>query len=635
MMKRIILVILFLVITAAALYSCLHDTVPAITMVNFAPPENAELIVRDIRARGFTLEWTEATGNDYEYAIVVNDNIVLGFTPGFMLNGTHRVTGLLAGQTYHITLLVRAENVHAAEYLTADVTLPHIGIATFANVWINGREAGFNPMTDTFSYYYFPNMEPGEFILTYRLMPGCVLYINGERVEQTEIRLEPYEALEVTVLHERTQVAQDYIIYAGSRNNGIPIVIIDTEDNRRIRDRETNVPARMQIIDPTGYNPLGLGLYVGPIEIRGRGNSSWGMPKQSWNIFLPDRTPLFGMAPGRAWALIANYADKSLMRNYIAYEFARDLGTAMSPRSQFVDVILNGDFMGNYMLVERIRVGEGRLNFPRIRADTVCEYELTGTFVLEICHPDRLRGRLTDTFTSTIITRRRNQQQWAIDRWGVAMGEIVKIRVPSARDLPRAAFEYIRDYFNAAEDALFGDNFTCPDTGWRNYLDSASFVDWYLIHEFFKDVDGNFRLSTFLHKPRGGKLYMGPVWDFDIAAGNAYYAGGDNPEGWYVRTAPWFRRLFEDESFEQEFKDRWNYLMANGYFDRFFQRIDDTAAKLERSAEMNFQRWQILGRWVWPNVAGYQNRTTYQCEVNQLKDWMTRRLEWMDREINR
>jgi hypothetical protein len=124
------------------------------------------------------------------------------------------------------------------------------------------------------------------------------------------------------------------------------------------------------------------------------------------------------------------------------------------------------------------------------------------------------------------------------------------------------------------------------------------------------------------------------VWDFDLAAGNANYRSGDDPAGWYIRTSTWHSRLFECEAFEQQFKDRWNYLYTNGYFDRALQRIDDTAEVLARSAEMNFERWPVLGRWVWPNAAGYRNRTTYQSEVDYLKEWLTARKEWINNEVN-
>ena len=659
--KKITLVLMLVIL--AGLYSCFaEENIPAIAMLDFVPPENAELIVRDIRVRGFTLEWTEAAGNQYEYAIAVshdgniedyntalaNDNIVLDFTPGFMLNGTHRITGLLAGQEYQIKLFVRARNVRVTEYLTAAATLPHSGIAGFSNVWINGREAVFDRTQDRFAYYKFayqdlitrgPMAQPqaeNEFIFTYQLMPGCVLYINGVRTDTPAISLALHEPLEVTVLHERLQTAQDFTIYVGSRCNGLPVVILNTQGGRQIESRTGTIRANMRIIDNTTHNPLGIGLFDGSIDIRGRGSSSWGMPKQGWSFNTIETAQLLDMAPGRTWALIANYADKSLMRNYLAQEFARDLGMAFAARNRFVDLILNGDYMGTYTITERVRIGEGRLNLPRLRYDMTDPYELTGSYVLELTARGRLRAGQV-WFTTPVLSNpnayRHYLPDWAF-AWGFE-GDTFIIRQPRReRDLSQAAIDYITNYVIATENALFGDDFTCPDTGFRAYIDTPSFIDWYLVQELFRNVDGDFRLSTYLHKPRGGKLHMGPVWDFDIAAGNANYRGGYRTDDWYIRTGIWFARLFQCEAFEQEFADRWNYLMANGYFDRFFQRIDDTEAKLARSAEMNFERWPILGRWVWPNVAGYRDRTTYQCEVNQLREWLTARIEWMDYEIN-
>jgi hypothetical protein len=616
-------------------------------MIAFVPPENAELTVRDIRVRGFTLDWSEPHENEYiyEYAIAVSHdgnieeyetalehgNIVLDFTPAQMLNSTHRVTGLLPGREYNIKLFVRARNITTSEYLSASATLPFIDDAELLNVWVNGHEAIYNRAEDSFSHYYFPGMGEEEYSFTYQLLWGCFMYIDGERTEDEVIQLTSGESLEVTVIHERTGTARDYIIYAGSRNNGIPIVIIDTES--RVRDKVTNIPGHMTIID-SKYNPLGIGLSDGPIEMRGRGNSSWGMPKQGYNLFLPHNAQIFDMAPGDSWVLVANFADKSLMRNYIVYEFARDLGAEMAPKMRFVDLILNGEFMGNYILGERIKVGRGRLDFPRIRPDMTDAHELTGTYVLEIndlgrVNQDRVRAEEIRLFFSPHV----NPSIRTV--WGHPSGTVVVIRQPAARNLPEAGFEYIRDYFNAADDALFGENFKCPERGYRAYLDVPSWIDWYLINEFVKNVDGDFRLSTFLYKPRGGKLHKGPVWDFDLAAGNADYLTGYDPEGWYVRTSVWHSRLFECETFEQEFKDRWNYLKNNGYFDVLFQRIDDTAEKLRRSAEMNFARWPILGHYVWPNANNPWARTTYQHEIDYLKEWLTLRLEWMDREINR
>jgi hypothetical protein len=183
---------------------------------------------------------------------------------------------------------------------------------------------------------------------------------------------------------------------------------------------------------------------------------------------------------------------------------------------------------------------------------------------------------------------------------------------------------------NAAENALFGDDFTDPETGYRAYIDTAAFIDWYIINELFKRTGSDFSDGVYFYKPRDGKLSMGPVWDFENAAGNTRYAGGYNPEGWHVRNGSWFARLFSDEAFEQEFKARWDYIKSSDIFDNMLARIDDTARLLEKSQAMNFTRWLILGVNIWPNDDGASSRRSYQAEVNYLKDWLRTRIRWMD-----
>lgn len=634
-MKKKITLMLFIPVIAFIIYSCTLDKNATPVMADFNAPDNAVLTVRDIRAKGATLDWTDISGKGYEYAIAAsydgkiedyrtaleNGKVVLDFTPAEMLNGTYKIATLIPGKNYEIKLFVRAENIEATEYLKSSANLPYIDDAEIYSIKINGEEAMYEKSTDRFTYYYLQGTEDEaeSYSFTYSIMRGCALYIDGVKVEDKEIPLTAHEVLEVTVVHEATQAARDYSIYVGSRKNGLPIVIINTENSRKIRDKTTDISASIKIIDSV-YNPLGVGLYEGEIEIRGRGNSSFGMPKKGYNFSIAQETQILDMAPSKDWMLAANYSDKSLMRNYTAYEFSRDLGAAFSPKMRYVDLILNGNYLGNYMIGERVKVDEGRLDFPKITADTTDEYELTGTYVLEVNSADKWNQ--TEVIFETSKINLKKQHFWSI-------------RQPGSSNITPAAYEYIKNYVNAAEDALFGDNFKDPENGYRAYIDTASVIDWYLVNELYKQVDANFHTSTFFYKPRGAKLHMGPVWDFDLGGGNADYSGCDNPEGWYVRGAAWITRMFEDEAFVKEFKDRWNYVKNNGYFDVFFQRIDETAEYIKKSAEMNFQRWQILGIYVWPNAGNVWERTTYQSEVDFFKEWITLRIEWMDKEINK
>lgn len=641
---KIFLTLILTLIPAIIISSCSPDKGAAYTsnLLEFAVPENAALTIRDVRVKGFTLDWDNIPGDDYEYAVAAssdghlesyetaleNNKILLHFTPSGILNGTYRATKMIPGKEYTIKLFVRTGNTKPAEYLETKAVLPYVDDAEILSVHINGIETVYSKEDDSFSYYYFPGIseeddedESGEnkgYTFTYKLLRGCALYINGVKTEAEEIPVVPFEPLEVTAVNERTLAARDYIIQVDTIDNGIPVVIINTEDNRRIRDKDVRKAAHIEIIDSRS-NPYGIGLYSGAIEIKGRGNSSFGMPKKGYNLEIAEKVQILDMPSSRDWMLMANYSDKSLMRNYTAYELSRDMGAEFAAKLRYVDLVFNGDYLGNYVLGERVKIDDGRLNLEKIKADTTDEYELTGGYVLEV--------NSTDKYSPTEII-------FETDKVKLRKGHFFSIKQPSAANITPEAYEYIKNYVNETENALFSDDFTNPETGYRAYIDTASVIDWYLVNELYKQVDANFHTSVYLYKPRGEKLHMGPVWDFDLGAGNADYSGCDNPKGWYVRNADWITRMFEDETFAAEFKERWNYVKER-YFDGLFKRIDDTAKFLEKSQKTNFERWPILGTYVWPNAGNVSERTTYQSEIDYLKEWLTLRIEWMDEEINK
>jgi len=321
------------------------------------------------------------------------------------------------------------------------------------------------------------------------------------------------------------------------------------------------------------------------------------------------------------------------MRNYTAYELYRDMGALFSPKFRFVDLIINGKYMGTYCIGERIKIEKGRLDLPKIKAEETIKDTKTGTLVVPPTSGADLSGSYvlevnsTDKYDKSEIIFETKKINWNRDHF-------FSIKQPGEKNLSVEAYEYIKGYVNDTEDALFADNFKDPVNGYRKYIDTSTFIDWYIVNEIYKNVDSGFHTSVYMYKPRDGKLCMGPVWDFDLGAGNADYAGCDDPKGWYVRNSAWFTRLFEDEAFAKEFKDRWNYLKAN-CFDKTFKRIGDTAQLLHKSQAMNFDKWQILGVYVWPNAGDVRSRNTYESEIEYLKEWLTARIEWMDKEINK
>lgn len=594
--------------------------------------ENAVLTVSDIRVKGFTLSWPEFD-KDCEYAVAASHNnkienyqtalengcIILDFTPADILEGTYRVKGVIPGKEYEIKLFVRKPGAKAEEYLKSKAVLPYIDDAELVNVYLDGEQMLYDKTEDSFTHFYIPGKkDSSNFKITYKTARLCNLYMNGKKIENGEFTIQAGESVSVVAVNEKTGAARDYEIAVKTIDNGIPVLIIETEGTRSVSSRNKYIDAQMLLLD-NNSDSYGKGLYSGQITIKGRGNSSFGMPKRSYNINTPGKIKLLDMAESKDWILTANFSDKSLMRNYIAFELYRDMGAAFSPKFRFVDLILNGEYSGTYCLGERIKIDPGRLDIPKIKAGKTSGGDLSGGYVLEVNSTDKY-----DRDEIIFETKRIN--------WGTA--HFFSIKQPGEKNISEEAYNYISQYVNDTEDALFGKNFDDPKEGYRKYIDVPTFIDWYIVNEVFKNVDAGFHTSVYMYKTRGGKLCMGPVWDFDLGAGNADYSGCDDPAGWYVRYSAWFGRLFEDISFTAEFCERWNYVKEN-YFKKTFERITETAELLKNSQSMNFAKWPILGVYVWPNAGNVSERNTYEKEIEYLKEWLLARIEWMDGEINK
>lgn len=367
---------------------------------------------------------------------------------------------------------------------------------------------------------------------------------------------------------------------------------IFTENGAPIDSKETKVPAEFRFVGSDGQ------LLTGSMEIRAHGNSTLGFPKHSYKFELTEKSGFTGFVPEKDWVLLANYSDKTLMRNFLAFELSRALGARYSPRAEFVDIRLNGAFRGNYLLTERIKVSPARLNLAKLGPGDTGGEALTGGYLMEIYH----RGAEKFNF--------RTRQ-----------GLYFNLKAP--KELAPEQFRYIRDYVQTAEDELFS-----PGLGnYESFLDLDQFIAWYLVNELFRNQDAAVYASIYVHKDRGGKLAMGPVWDFDIAAGNINYDDNFLTDGWWIQVkSPWFRRLFQDPSFRAKVSARWQAI-RRAQVESLFQLLNETAARLQESQRLNFLRWPILGEYVWPN---YVVTGSYEGEVAYLRDWLHKRTLWLD-----
>jgi len=382
----------------------------------------------------------------------------------------------------------------------------------------------------------------------------------------------------------------------------LPVLRITTDNGAPIVSKDVYITGQMSLVS----NVAGAPAVNGGLQIRGRGNSTWDIhPKKPYRLKLTDKQSLLGMPSSKDWVLLANYSDKTLLRNAAALDLGARMGFPWTPRYAFVEVYLNERYDGVYQLMENIKVTKDRVNIDELEAADLGPDQITGGYLLEVDFRE-------DGYT----------MHTAIDD--------LPIVFQSPEEPAPEQETYIKGYINDFEAVLHSSTFADPVTGYAAYIDVDSFIRFYLVNEVFRNVDANMWSSCWMYKPRAGKLFMGPLWDFDLAAGNANYADAFMTTGWHIRNAKWFSRLFEDPAFVARVKAAWNEIEADE-LPAMFQQITADAARLQQPQLNNFQRWPTLETWVWPN---YQVPGSYAGEIGYLNSFLTARIAWMDQQIN-
>lgn len=421
--------------------------------------------------------------------------------------------------------------------------------------------------------------------------------VNGKRQVSDSSYTDFRQQLTYTLLAE-DGTAIDYTVSV-KQFTGIPIIRVLTNNSAPILNTEDYVVGNFEVI----ANGSTLADYSGKTEIRGRGNSTWGMPKKPYRIKLDKKSEILGMPGNRHWALLANYADKTLMRNHIAFTLGNWFGMDYTPRGQFVELFLNNQYQGSYYLTEHIRPDPNRVNITEMAASDESPTSITGGYLLE-------------------IDKRYDAEYF----WTTGRGVAMTVKEPEK--ISTAQLSYITSYIADFETALYGNNYRDPENGYQKYISDSTFIQWYWVNELFRNQDANFFSSVFLHKERGQKLRMGPLWDFDIGAGNINYNNSWEPTGWYIRNTNWIARLFQDPAFRARSKAKW--LSMKPKLETLMDLIDQTAATLQYSQAENFKKWDILNSYVWPN---YVVTGSYANEVAYFKTWLKTRMTWIDAQL--
>ncbi|HLF32875.1 MAG TPA: CotH kinase family protein, partial [Cyclobacteriaceae bacterium] len=432
-------------------------------------------------------------------------------------------------------------------------------------------------------------------------------------------------------------VALQALCQVSFESSNLPIIKINTL-GFQIPD-EPKIKAAMQIIDngsgirnsvnDSAYN------YNGYIGIERRGSSSQGFPKnnygfETWTESGSDTAvSLLGLPEEVDWVLHGPYSDKSLIRNVLSYKLSNEMGRYAS-RTVFCELILNETYWGLYVLMEKVKRDKNRIDIANLDPDENAGDSLTGGYIVKLDKYDGVNSGLGWPSPYRPVNFSNPDQVIYF-----------QYEYPKNDEITQTQMKYIKDYITAFESALSGSSYNDPVVGYQNYADVSSMIDYAIINEIPRNIDG-YRLSTFIYKDKdskGGKLMFGPIWDLNLGYGNADYCNGEMTSGWAYRfndvcnqdwwQVPfWWYKLMRDHLFRSQMLERWTALRQDALkTERIMNYIDSVAIVLEEAAQRNFIRWPVLGTYIWPNsFVGY----SYAEEINFLKSWLGQRLDWLD-----
>lgn len=420
-------------------------------------------------------------------------------------------------------------------------------------------------------------------------------------------------------------------VYAQLTSSNLPIIVINTNGQTIVDDPKKTCDMGIIYNGPgvTNYLTDPFNHFFGKIAIEIRGSTSQQYPKKSYGLETRDsiggnlNVALLGMPKDNDWILYGAYPDKSLMRNEFTYTAFGKM-QPWSPRYVYCELVINNQYVGVYTLLEKIKIDDTRVDIATLDQDDNAGDSLTGGYIIKI---DKTTGGSPNQWTSAFQSKLK-----------------FLYHAPQYDDMTAQQRTYIKAYVDTFEKRVYGANFQHPTLGYSPLIDQLSFVDFFLMEEFGRTVDG-YRSSSFMYKDKdskGGKLSCGPLWDFNLSYGNADYCDAPDTTGWqynfnaicpsYTILVPnWWNQLLQDTNYTSLVKCRWKQLRTGQFSDiKITQWVDSVANVLNAAQQRNFQKWPILGVYVnWNAYVGL----TYADEVNYYKKWMKDRAKWMDNNL--
>jgi hypothetical protein len=348
--------------------------------------------------------------------------------------------------------------------------------------------------------------------------------------------------------------------------------------------------------------------FNGDITIERRGQTSKDFPKMCFRLETVNSdgtnmdTSIMGMPSDNDWILLSNYGDKTMLRNELTFYIGRRLDH-YEPRTRYCELVLNGEFVGLYYFIEKIKRGKERVNVAK--RDSINPED--GGFVLKY------------------------------DK-GAGAG-VVQYVYPKDDEVTATEKSYINSFMKSYVNAL-NSSYFLSDSGYKKFMSPKSMVDYVLVNELTKNCDAYF-ISSYFHKDKNskdGRLKYGPLWDYDIAYQGAKWQDGDKIEGWQFAQSQigdpmYVKKIFKDTAVTHYYANRWKYYRTSFLADeKLFAIIDSLAENIKDSRMRNYSVWPIIDKqYVWPVIATY----TYEDDINVVKNFLTKRMKWIDNNIEK
>jgi hypothetical protein len=527
-----------------------------------------------------------------------------------------------------------------------DAFVAYLNDVEIARAGITGLHPAYNQLGADHEATMYSGGLPESFLIEKKLLKTCLLpgdnvlsiQVHNSSTTSSDMSSNAFLSLGITNnTYNYRQVPSWFLAPIDFKSSNLPIVVITTDHGEAIVD-EPKITADMKII----YHASGIrnwvsdsgNVYTGKVGIEIRGVYSASLPQKPYGFETRDiagnnrNVSLLGMPSENDWVLLANYNDKTFLRNVLAFDIFSKMGN-YSTRTRFCEVVLNNEYQGIYLLGEKIKQDNGRVNIAKLKPEDNSGDNLTGGYIIK-----------NDYYTST-------------DSWKSNFSPLNKpgaevyfvYHDPKPEDLTDQQKIYIQGFINTLETVLYDPSFRAPVFGYKSYIDINSFADYFILGEVTRNVD-TYKKSRYFYKnkdSKDGSLHSGPAWDFDWAwrnlLENCIHFNQTDGSGWAYKVnecdawpvpPSWEVRMLQDKDFENLVHNRYFELRKNILSQTEIENTIDSAASLINEAQFrHFQKWNILGINAGTPESGIQP-ITYSGEIQKFKDWISTRLAWLD-----